>query len=408
MTNVILQFLGDRKQAKLNKPGDATVEEIDNDFRVENWVASASVRAGQLSMVTHPGKFSHPDARISPVLYEGKAETDGYVHSGNLTVQTDVLGNAAALDVYTFLSLRLSDGKTVFEHFEASTEILRDVLGVDRPTFEQWRIGFLGIKSVDDISRTDGKIKQVYFPVGDGYHLLSILTPSGVLTLNRARMQQSKFSDEAKAARENRRNNSLHDTGFNDFAGYLKMKFGGTKPQNISKLNSVNSGEAWLLQSFPPSFSPKYTRLPQRDFFESLALDDSIKLVFATLHRLFTTDYNNINIREGRKKCLESIFDWVFDRATFYQQQPAGWTSKGKVHLPHSQTLWLDQGLFGERDMHLGWADEIVAAFVAWTVVTYRRLRRSAGDAVSLGQVEEAAFSAELREYARRMGDDLI
>jgi hypothetical protein len=78
------------------------------------------------------------------------------------------------------------------------------------------------------------------------------------------------------------------------------------------------------------------------------------------------------------------------------------------VHLPHSQKLWLDQGLFGERDMHLGWADEIVAAFVAWTVVTYRRLRRSAGDAVSLGQVEEAAFSAELREYARRMGEDLI
>jgi CRISPR-associated protein Csy1 len=408
MTNVILQFLGDRKQAKLNKPGDATVEEIENDFRVETWVASASVRAGQLSMVTHPGKFSHPDARISPILYEGKAEIDGYVHSGNLKVQTDVLGNAAALDVYTFLSLRLSDGKTIFEHFEGSTEVLRDTLGVDVATFEQWRTGFLKIKSVDNISKTDGKIKQVYFPVGDGYHLLSILTPSGVVTLNRARMQQSKFSDEAKSARDARKSAASHDTGFNDIAGYLQMKFGGTKPQNISKLNSVNGGEAWLLPSLPPSFSPKYTYLPRRDFFESLALDDSVKLLFATLHRLFTTDYNNINIREGRKKCLESIFEWVFDRATFYQQQPAGWTSEGKVHLPHTQKLWLDQGLFGERESHLGWTDEIVAALVTWTVVTYRRLRKNAGDAVSLGQVEEAAFNAELREYARRMGEDLI
>lgn len=408
MSNAILAFLEDRKQTKLKKPGDKTAEQIDREYAIVDWVANAASRAGQLSMVSHPGKFSHPDAKISPLLYQGTSSTDGFVRSGNVTVPTDVLGNAAALDVYGFLSIQLTDGNTIFQHIESGSQMLRELLGVEQAVFDEWRVGFLKIKSDDDAIKTDGNIKQVYFPVSNGYHLLSVLTPSGLVTQNRERIRQMKFAEEAKVAREARKNNETSESGLNDINDLLKLKFGGTQPQNISKLNSGNAGEAWLMPSLPPAFSPKYVRIPRRNFFESLFLDEPIKLTFATLHRMFTTDYNNVNIRDGRRKCLESIFDWVFDRATFYQQHTAGWTDDESVRLPVAQKIWLDQARFNERDEHLDWQDEIAEAFSAWTIVTYRRLRKRSGDAVALGQTEETAFTSELKDYARRMREDLV
>src|SRR5690606_23454508 len=114
----------------------------------------------------------------------------------------------------------------------------------------------------------------------------------------------------------------------------------------------------------PPSFSPKYVRIPRRDFFESLFLDDRIKMTFESLHRMFTTEYTNVNIRDGRKKCFESIFDWVFDRAAFYQQHTPGWTDDESVRLPIAQKLWLDQARFDQRDDSSDWPQEIAESFI--------------------------------------------
>lgn len=408
MTNVILNFLEERRQTKLKNPGKLSTEQIEREYTVVDWVSRAASRACQLSMVTHPGKFSHPDAKITPLLYQGTPAADGFVRSGNADVPTDVLGNAAALDVYAFLSIQLDDGKTVFEHVESRSQMLRELLGVEQALFDEWRAGFLKIKSSFDIVKTDGNVKQVYFPIQDGYHLLSVLTPSGLVTLNRERIRKMRFSEEAKAAREARKNHQASEQGLNDVIDLLTVRFGGAQPQNISKLNSGNAGEAWLMPSLPPAFSPKYIRIPRRNFFDSLFLDEPIKLAFATLHRMFNLDHNNIQIRVGRRKCLESVFDWVFVRATFYQQHTAGWTEDESVRLPLAQKLWLDQGRFDQRDDHLDWQGEIVEAFVAWMIITYRRLRRRVGDAVALGQAEEVAFTAELKDYARRVREDLI
>jgi CRISPR-associated protein Csy1 len=148
--------------------------------------------------------------------------------------------------------------------------------------------------------------------------------------------------------------------------------------------------------------------VPKRDFFQSLFLDDSIKMTFQALHRMFTTEYNNVNIRQGRKKCFESIFDWVFERASFYQRHSPGWSDDESVKLPLAQRLWLDSHHFENRKNHPDWQDDIIKSFATWTTVTYRRLRKRTGDAVTLGATEETAFMDELRDYSRRVGEDLV
>ncbi|WP_417737415.1 type I-F CRISPR-associated protein Csy1 [Rosistilla oblonga] len=408
MTNEIVDFLEDRKQLKLKKPGGKSVEQIESDYDIFNWVDSAARRASQLSMVSHPGKFSHPDAKITPVLFLGQSACDGYVRSGNVPVQSDVLGNAAALDVYAFLSITLADGQTVLQHLEANSESLRSLLGVDQRVYDEWRTGFLKIKQTDSVAKSDGKVKQVYFPVEGGYHLLSVLTPSGLVTENRRRIREMKFSDEAKLAREARRNAQPSPTGLDDLLGVLTVRFGGTQPQNISKLNSNNAGEAWLLPSLPPALARDHIKLPKRDFFESLRWDDSLRFIYTALHRIFGTTYNNVTIRDARKRWFESLFEWVFIRASILQEHRPGWSDNETIQLPRSQRLWLDSACFNDREQHDGWRQEVAEAFSRWTIVTYRKLRTNMGDAVILGQTEEVAFSEELKQYADQMPEAVL
>ncbi|KAA1260532.1 CRISPR-associated protein Csy1 [Rubripirellula obstinata] len=408
MTNEIVAFLDERKQTKLKKPGGKSVEEIESDFQIANWVASAARRAGQLSMVSHPGKFSHPDAKITPVLYVGQRVPDGYVRSGNVAAPHDVLGNAAALDVYAFLSIVLSDERSVLDHLESNSAVLRGMLGVEQDVFDQWRQGLLEIKSSDIVQKTDGGVKQVYFPVGDDYHLLSVLTPSGLVTENRNRIRDMKFSEEAKAAREARKKGEASETGLDDLFGLLTVRYGGTQPQNISKLNSNNAGEAWLLPSLPPTLARDHVRIPKRDFFETLRWDDQLKFIYTALHRIFRSDYTNINIRKARQQWFESIFEWVFCRAVVLQQLDPGWSDHESVRLPIAQKLWLDSGRLDQREDHDDWQQEIAESFSKWTVVTYRKLRKNLGDAAVLGQTEETAFAEELKAYARQMPEDIL
>jgi len=394
--NPIVDFLQERKQAKLKSPGKKSEQEIEDDFRIENWVEHAAKRAAQLSLVTHPGKFSHPDARITPILFEGSRAADGYLRSGNVVVKHDVVGNAAALDVYGFLSVELEDQRSVLDHFETDSDQLRQLLGVNEGQFQQWRTAFLQIKSSSSEQKTAGQIKQVYFPVEDGYHLLSVLYPSGLITAHRERIQQMKFSDEVKEARQKRKDGEHHELGFFDLPGLLTQKFGGTKPQNISKLNSGNGGMAWLMPSMPPMLKGGYQQLPKQDFFQFLRWDAHSKSLFRRLHTLFKLDLNNRDIRKKVKETIAEILEWVLLRALYLQQSTPGWSDRERYQIPELQKIWLDQQHFENRADHPDWQEAIAQAVSEWIVVTYRRIYRKRKDQVTLGEIETTAFQKEI------------
>ena len=86
-------------------------QECEQRFDLANWLPDAAKRAGQISISSHPCTFSHPSARknkngdVSSIIAKNKKYNDGFLRSGNLDVELDALGNAAALDVYKFLTL---------------------------------------------------------------------------------------------------------------------------------------------------------------------------------------------------------------------------------------------------------------------------------------------------------------
>ena len=405
MSNPIVTFLDGRKQKPL-KEGKKSAAEIESDYSTLVWVANAAQRAAQLSLVSHPAKFSHPDARATPVLFAGEYKADGFLRSGNAYAGQDVVGNAAALDVYAFLSLPLEDGQTVLQHFEAQTAQLRGLLGADEDTFQAWRQSFLQIKNNAEGNKTHPNVKQVYFLVEDSYHLLSVLYPSGLMTEHRERLRNMKFSEATKLAREARRKGQFHAQGFADMAGMLTQHFGGTKPQNVSKLNSNNGGEAWLLPCFPPELDSRYIRLPKTDFFKTLySKDKELQELLAGLHRLFAIEhYTNVAMRERRKRLMAQVFEWVLERAMRLQLQPAAWSMGQGFDLPLAQQLWLDAAFLEQRAAYPTWQEDIAEAVIAWFVPTYNRSRPK-DDAVTLGVTEVTAFQHELVAYFRHHKD---
>lgn len=77
-----------------------------------------------------------------------------------MVVPQDAEGNAAALEIYTFLMLKMQDGKTLLTHLCEESETAKKILGSEN--YRELRAGFLQIFSEDKIPVTNSKIKQVF------------------------------------------------------------------------------------------------------------------------------------------------------------------------------------------------------------------------------------------------------
>ena len=344
-------------------------------FTLDNWLPDAAKRASQLSLVSHPSKFSHPGSKTTPLIAESKRSEDGFLRTGNANAELDVFGNAAAMDVFKFLSLRLSDGMTILEHLQLNSEKIKEELYLASVPFEELSTGFLSIKKTDRAAVTSERVKQIYFPVADDYHLLSILTPSGLVFELRKRIQNIRFSDQTKAAKEDKRKNAHNDIGFDDLYGLSMIGYGGTKPQNISVLNSNYGGRAYLLPSLPPVLVKQKQRLPQYNFFTDCLWPKSFEVDFHKFHKLLSTTHENKDIRDGRARRIQSVIDGIIEQMWSVRLQTEGWSAEDNyAQLPSHQKIWLDESRKEDRQKDDEWLKEIIAECARWIIIAYEKV----------------------------------
>lgn len=384
MKHIIEEFLKERKNAKIKEKIKASfsedekqkiLDELEEQFSFSAWILDAAKRVSQLTIASHPSKFSHPDAKTSSIIATSNKINDGYLRSGNVDYELDVFGNAAALDVYKFLMLKADDGKSILEHLERNSEQAKEAFAIPNVNYEDLRQQFLTIKQSDKSSKTDRLVKQVYFPVDGSYHLLSILTSSGLVTEFKNRIDVIRFSQNAKEARDCRKNDKYHEIGFDDLFDLTILGYGGTKPQNISILNSQNGGRSYLLPSLPPKIEKREVRLPNRDFFENSLWAKSFKTNFEFLDRLIRDKRNNVDIRNQIAKTLTYIADQVLETVFKIRSFEEGWSNQENYKSLHSsQKIWLDEINHEKRDQDENWFEDILADFTRWVINTYEYL----------------------------------
>ncbi len=385
----IAAFFAERKEAWLKKNISAAMsdtevlekqQECEQNFLLDNWLPDAAKRAGQIAVASHPCTFSHPSARknkngyVSSIIAKNKPRIDGFLRSGNVSVEPDALGNAAALDVYKFLSLEMSDQRSLLVHIEQESELARQLLDIPSCEYQALRDGFLKMVDSDQASVSSSKIKQVYFPIADGeYHLLSLLTHSGHLFELRKRLDALRFGDAVKEARECKKTNHFHPAGYQEIFGLTTIGFGGTKPQNISVLNNQNAGKAHLLASIPPELTPRDIRLPRTDFFKESFNAWQAKEVLESLHRLFLTDYNNINLRDGRDYRIQQYVDLVIEKMWQVRLFLEAYSGELSSALPLEQKIWLYPEFAEQRQQEDEWLDKIIRHIARGLINHYSR-----------------------------------
>ncbi len=405
----IEKFFIERKEAWLKKKvktsmNEYEIKEIEQEceqvFSLEQWLPNAAKRAGQISMSTHPCTFSHPSARknkngyVSSVLANIEYQTDGFLKTGNVAVATDALGNAAALDVYKLLTLNMQDGNNLLNHIQQDSELAKNLLTIKSESYENLKAGFLAMIESSSENITSSKIKQVYFPIKDNtddYHQLSLLSNSGMIYQLRSRLDKMRFSDEVKALRDKKRKNEFSEQGYSEIYGLTTIGYGGTKPQNISVLNNQNGGKAHLLSSLPPSIEKRSIHFPKSNFFtESIKKYDYVDS-FKALHKLFSTDHNNINIRDARDYYLQTVFDKLIETMWAVRAVSVAQYHQETSLLSEYQRIWLLQENAQQRENEDNWLDKLTAEISRWLVLSYEKVLGK--QAIKLGEEERLLFA---------------
>lgn len=388
----ITTFIEVRRDAKLK--GDDDLEAA-SKYEYGTWLADAARRVGQIQAVTHVLKATHPDARgsslhVVPDTLPQHREIGSHLLGEDFA--EDVVGNAAALDVFKFLKTEV-DGRRLLDWMQEEDADLKSALSDDDAIATEWMSAFASLVRPAAEPTTHPMAKQVYWLVDDDplddtqYHLLQPLFSSTLAHAVHADIQDARFGEANKEARQAFREKKPSDAPYRDYRNLVARKLGGTKPQNISQLNSERGGVNYLLASLPPpAWQPSgLNLLKQESAFEGLIWFGGMRELVRALSDFLGGEPDATMETRQHREILERAIaqEMAMFGAAVRGQYTAGWTRHVQCDLPRYQQLWLDpdrvelplrddpQQWSDDVDFNtaydLGnWADEVAAGFGDW------------------------------------------
>ncbi len=371
------------------------------DFNVQTWLTSAAVRAKQISLATHAVKFTHGSAKGSNILALASNTDAPYLDSSVIaTPAVDAVGNAAALDVAKLLQLDDGDATLAVYLSQGDDHVLRSLASSD----EQCQLWADGLRQALEVKTPSSHTlaKQIYFPIGDNqYHLISPLYSSALAHELFYQVQHSRFSDEMKAAREARKKNQPSDVDVVRYSNLAVTISGGSKPQNISQLNSKRYGKTYLFPCAAPDWQSQYQPpMFGSNWFDSREVGRNtyylIKLLAEFLVKVKPLD-SNIRIRQRRDRLADQILDSILILAAPHQVNAKGWSETSE--LSSAQQCWLDP----QAD-HLysgDWQTEVSRDFGLWL---NNRLEKISQQQLMLGSEALQHWQALCHDAIREAG----
>ncbi|WP_159911272.1 type I-F CRISPR-associated protein Csy1 [Pantoea sp. 18069] len=354
LRELIQGFLTERLNGKLEalKPDDPKRTELQTQFSWRTWLDDAARRSAQIQCATHTLKPIHPDARGSS-LYVGPQDLPVLDEVGSHCLgdsyADDVVGNAAALDVFKFLKLA-QNGRTLLQLACAQDADLAEVLSTDPVEARRWMADFAALVQPRGTPATHGYAKQLYWRVDEdphadaSYHLIAPLFGSALAHSVWQTLQEHRFGDAAKAARQARKEGADSDTPVYEYPHLAVRKMGGTKPQNISQLNSERGGNNPLLASLPPLWQTR-EQLPHtnRRLMARFGYRPEVKQTLQQLRQFLESNPSaNQGTRQRRDAMVFDLLDeWLQLSATLRTVTP-GWSQRPECQLSAAQKHWLD------------------------------------------------------------------
>lgn len=396
--SAIAAFIEARRDAKLKgKEDDA---EAAAKYEYATWLADAAKRAGAIQLVTHPLKATYPDAKIKETTSPFIQGCDLAQHEeiGSHLVSDDFLdgsGDAAALGTFKFLTEVLVEERPLVHWLLNDDPDLLVAFSTDHEKAIQVASDFKKILRTSQPPAAHTGAKQIYWLVGNTplddnqYHLLQPMFSSGMAHAVHLDIQDARFGESNKLARQAFRAREAHDRKYLDYRDLVARKLGGTKPQNISMRNSERGGVNYLLASLPPKWQQeRKPRLLNLDStIERFAWFEGVPFLLRKLAAFLKSVADkprNMDIVEKREAIEQALGQQLalFAVSIRASLEP-GWTRDPDCTLPLCEKLWLDpertelplrqdpeqaddDRAFNAAYTFGNWPDEVAGRFANW------------------------------------------
>lgn len=354
---LISHFLQGRLDERLSKldPDDPKRIEYMAKYVPIAWLEDAAQRVAQIQMVTHSLKPIHPDAKGSS-LYQPPRTLPALplvgTHCLGENFAGDVVGNAAALDVHKFLKLEYQGHSLLALALERDVDLLA-ALSSDAVQAHAWISAFAEIVAPRGHVASHTLAKQLYWPVGDDpdprddsqFHLLAPLYASSLAHRVYLRVQDDRFSEESKIARQARKEGAFNERPVHEYPNLAIQKLGGTKPQNISQLNSERRGDNLLLASLPPVWQSTNIKplLGSDSMFQHYGRRSQVRRIVRALLSFFKSDpARNSETRKRRDAWVNELIDEFLQFSAELNSLPPGWSQSPECRLGVAEQHWLD------------------------------------------------------------------
>ncbi len=416
--SLIEGFIAERRDAKLEKlsPDDERYPKIVEQFEREAWLEDAARRVCQLQVVTHVLKGIHPDAKGTN-LFVRPEELPTTNALGSHACQgqfSDVTGNAAALDVYKFLKLEHQECSLLDRLSRQCPDTLA-ALSDSAVIAKEWAASFAAITVAKGTPASHVCAKQMYWLKGlnascnDDYILLAPLFPSSLVHDVFQKIQHDRFSEEAKEARKAQKADKPSDNEVHRYPEMAIRKLGGTKPQNISQLNSERGGNNILLSGLPPQWNASHTRpiLNTSSAFGQLCQQRGFYRPLNELRKFLHSDPTaNIATRRKVRRLIERAMDSVIDFTMKMHELPPGWSAINtlledgttqRCEIPNHEKHWLDpfraatDAAFRHERQHSHWQEEL-----------RQNIAREINRVLNRGSNSLGASDTEIQEWKHR------
>lgn len=413
LRTLVADFLQKRLNDKLDKlaPDDPKRAELQQAFIPAAWLDDAARRVGQIQVVTHSLKPIHPDAKGTNLYSPPQALPELTVvgsHCLGDDFAGDVVGNAAALDVHKFLKVA-HQSRSLLSLVLARDTDLAAALSDDPAQADAWINAFAGLVEPRGRVASHSLAKQLYWLTGDdphddaNYHLLAPLYASSLAHHVYQTLQDDRFSDEAKAARDARKAGAFSDRPVREYPQLAIQQLGGTKPQNISQLNSERRGNNLLLASLPPIWRSVDLKplLNTDSMFSQYGRRLAVRQLVKTLLAFLKSDpAGNVETRAHRAELVDALIDEFLQFSAELCSLPLGWSQLSECRLSSVEKHWLDPDGVGQasadadRPLPTDTAERISAGFANWLNAQLR-------DPLPMGDPEFLEWRKQMHEQIK-------
>ncbi len=424
-----------RYQGRTDPPARSAVAAAQDKYQLKVLLEKGAKAAKAIAIASHLAKGVHPDLKVKEVTnlavdfasLPTLEELGSHVLAGKaglLDATGDGAYNNAAYELYLLLDSKF-EGQSLASWLEADDEDAAAAFAA-YPDGPEWSAL---LQSKCPQPATSPLSKQVYWLPTPGaacensaYVLLVPLFPASLAHQVYTHIQADRFDQGNWAAAQAKRQRKAHDGVYRHYPHLAVQNMGGTKPQNISQLNSERRGMNYLLSSLPPQWKVNKQRFPTHTdsvftrYFDSRPL---VRHTVQTLRRYLESDPNPVkDTRDHRKELVDVLVDEMVNMAAELQHAlPPGWTLDDPRFsaLNEDEKTWLDalraelpeEDDFANRWLAMEWPDTIGTRFGNW-------LNARLEGKLSFSDIEfrawkkelltdEDGFSQQLRERRKRI-----